>query len=270
MRDGIDNGAEPVDVYGDGLSNLQLKKWAGDELDIVNAARVSFHKESSWAGEECQSCKGTGWKGYGNLEKCQVCEGRGKVYHLDVPDAAVLRFLLRNRHGTPFEQGFVSWWQVRAPIFVFREWHRHRIGFAINEESGRYVELRHDNFVRTRWHSQTGKVGAYTYEAIEDEFQNKLYTDMVQTAVEHCWEVYDYLLSQGVAKQEAREVLNLNMYSDMRWMANARSLMNFLSLRSHPTAQEAIRLFSHSIEPFFKERMPITYSEFTKNGYIAP
>ena len=113
-----------VDVFGDGLGFVRLVQHCGSELDIANAARVSVHKESTWK---------DGWDQYSE--------------ELRDEDKGLLRFLLKNRHGTPFEQGFYCQWHVRAPIFVFREWHRHRIGISINEESGRYVELRPDFYI---------------------------------------------------------------------------------------------------------------------------
>lgn len=214
---------------------IRLVDWMGTEVDIVNAARVSFHKE---------------------------------IEDLDDSDKGLLRFLLSHRHGTPFEQGFQSIWHIRLPIFVMREWMRHRIGHSINEESGRYVELRPDFYVPDYIRQQTGKPGGYTFEPLEREKAHAQF--IIEEANEEAYKRYVELLDRGVAKEQARIVLPVSIYTEMRWTANARSLMHFLSLRNAPDAMYEIREYASAIEKLFAEHMPIIHSEFIANDRIAP
>lgn len=240
------------DVFGDGKGFVKLCGWIGSELEVVNAARVSFHKESEWTYPPSSA-----W------DKNPVLSER---------DAGLIRFLLKNRHGTPFEHGFMSHWHIRLPIFVMREWVRHRIGHSINEESGRYVELRPDFYIpgddviRT----QVGKPGAYSFEQMESKTTRNIARQTVLNNCNEAWERYRFLLDQGVAKEQARIVLPLNLYTEIRWTANARSLMNFLSLRNHPDAMWEIQQYAEALESQFAEYMPVTYRAFIDNGRIAP
>lgn len=224
---------------------VRLTDWMGTELDIVNAARVSFHKESEWQVDS------------------------EKIFSLDDPDAGLIRFLLKNRHGTPFEQGFQSMWHIRMPIFVMREWVRHRIGHSVNEESGRYVKMRPDFYVPDYVRTQVGKPGGYTFEPADPEV-----TDKAQRAIRsnsaYAWAAYEEMLDAGVAREVARQVLPLNLYTEMRWTANARSLMHFIGLRAHPDAMYEIRKYAEAIEELFAYHMPTTYAAFVEAGRVAP
>lgn len=210
----------------------------GSEVDIVNAARVSFHKE---------------------------------VKTLGKADKGLLRFLLENRHGTPFEQGFQASFHIRLPIFVMREWVRHRIGHSVNEESGRYVELRPDFYIPEvkNIRTQVGKPGSYSFEPVEQGMA--LYAQgEIQLQSQRAFDVYRRLLDSGIAKEQARLVLPLNLYTEIRWTCNARSLMNFLSLRNAPDAMFEIRQYAQALEDVFETFMPNVHKMFVKNGRIAP
>lgn len=215
---------------------VKLTKWVGDELDIANAARVSFHKETK---------------------------------KIDKADEGLIRFLLRERHGTPFEHGFQSLWHIRLPIFVMREWVRHRIGHSINEESGRYTEMRPDFYIPDFVRSQVGKPGAYTFEPVDEQRKKKTQKIIVANN-KTSWQAYQDMLDMGIAREVAREVLPLNLYTEMRWTANARSLMHFLSLRNAPEAMYEIRRYAEAMEAIFEKHMPITYEAFIQSGRRAP
>lgn len=208
----------------------------GSDLDIVNSARISFNKKH---------------------EKLE--EGDDKLIH----------FLLKNRHGTPFEIP-VFRFQVRAPLTVFREWQRHRIS-SFNEISGRYVEMELESYspslenIRT----QVGKPGNYHYEPLP-ELQAGECKRFMDWAFERSYDTYKILLQKGVAKEVARGVLPQNLFSEMIYQANARSLMNFMSLRSAENAMFEIRQYSLAIEEMFKNVLPITYEAFIKFGRVSP
>jgi thymidylate synthase (FAD) len=246
---------DSYDVLGDGKSFLRLVNWVGDELSIVNAARVSFHNESKL---EIQS------------EKAEENEFAA-WWDLSDRDKGLINFLLKNKHGSPFEQGFMAQFHIRLPIFVMREWVRHRIGFSINEESGRYVEMRPDFYIPKRARSQHGKPGAYTFEhEDEDSELSKSVSYAIEQASSESFASYKNLLHWGVAKEQARLVLPLNLYTECRWTCNARSLMNFLQLRNSPNAMYEIRAYAECLDAVFSIHMPNVHKSFIENGSVAP
>jgi len=191
-------------------------------------------------------------------------------------DAGLINYLMRDRHGSPFEHNAFTFY-IEAPLFVFREFQRHRIA-SYNEESGRYKELSPVFYVPDldRKLVQVGKVGAYEFE---DGTHHQYATVMagVQGTCSQAWTDYQAMLKSEVAREVARIVLPLNIYSSMYVTMNARSLMNFLSLRTAREGtqfpsfpQREIEMVAEKMEEFFAEKMPITYETFNKNGRVAP
>lgn len=190
-------------------------------------------------------------------------------------DAGLINYLMRDRHGSPFEHNAFTFY-IEAPIFVFREFMRHRIA-SYNEESGRYKELRPIFYVpaEDRKLVQVGKPGAYTFEEGTPE-QVDITRAMLAFGGENAYEDYQELLAMGVAREVARMVLPVNIYSSMFVTMNARSLMNFLSLRSEEKGtypsfpQREIAMVAEQMEAIFADRMPLTYESFIRNGRVAP
>lgn len=197
---------------------------------------------------------------------------------LDIPRTeGRIKFLMRKRHGTPFEHNAIKFY-VEAPIFVFREWHRHRIGQSYNEQSGRYSELPPMFYVppAERPLMQVGKPGAYTYVAGDDELYQWLHDDMVEQARSQ-YHSYKQRLDRGVAKEVARMSLGVNIYSKMYCTLNARSLMAFLSLRTNEpdsafpsTPMWEIEACARQTEQVLAELFPITYAAFNEYGRVCP
>lgn len=191
-----------------------------------------------------------------------------------------IRFLMKNRHGTPFEHNSMTFF-VRAPIAVFREWHRHRVGISINEESGRYKQLDPVFYVPPleRPLVQTGKPGAYIFVPGEmDQWART--TDSIRLACRNAYKTYEGLLADGVAKEVARGVLPVYIYSSMYWTCNARSAMAFLSLRTSWTEEQGakfpskpmweIDMCAQILEQAFAERFPLTHKAFCDFGRVCP
>jgi thymidylate synthase (FAD) len=216
---------------------VSLEDSCADDLSVVNSARVSYNKHH------------------------QVMEEG---------DDKLIGFLMKNRHGTPFEQNFFRF-RVKAPIFVFREWHRHRIGISINEWSARYSELKNEFYIPDAEHIrvQVGKPGQYTYEPCDPAtavtFQRALRFHCATSFLR-----YQEAIEMGIAKEQARFFLPVNIYSEMYWSCNARSLMSFLSLRNAPKAMWEIQQFAKALEQVFCVVMPMTYSYFLENKRVAP
>lgn len=190
-------------------------------------------------------------------------------------DAGLINYLMRDRHGSPFEHNAFTFF-VEAPLFVFREFQRHRIA-SYNEESGRYTELKPVFYVPNadRKLVQVGKPGAYTFTE-GDYAQTMMVPAELMRTSDDAYLSYKRMLSQGIAREVARMALPLNIYSSMYVTMNARSLMNFLSLRSleqgtYPSfPQFEIADVATQMELIFSEKMPITHDCFVKNGRVAP
>jgi thymidylate synthase (FAD) len=224
---------------------VDLVKCSADDLDVVQAARVSTGKDL----EEDDGGSTTG----------------------------LIGFLMKNRHGTPFEHNFFKF-RIEAPIFVWREFMRHRIGWSYNETSGRYRQLDPVFYVPAldRPLVQQGKPGHYTfvqgtYEQVVET--NKLLCESYMVS----WDTYCKLLDNGVAKEIARACLPVAIYSSAYVSCNARSLMAFLSLRTKREGslfpsfpQREIEMVAERIEFHFANAMPITYAAFNEYRRVSP
>lgn len=188
-----------------------------------------------------------------------------------------INFLMANRHGTPFEHNALKFY-VEAPIAVFREWHRHRIAWSYNEMSGRYKELAPMFYVPApeRPLVQVGKPGHYTFVPGTPEQYEEMVRDELEV-YELAYAKYLKQLNDGIAKEVARFVLPVGIYSAMYATTNARALMAFLSLRtkdetsmfpSYP--QREIEMCAEHMETVFAERFPLTYRAFVENGRVSP
>ena len=214
---------------------ITLEKTCAEDLDVVNAARVSLHAQSSEMTER---------------------------------ETGLIRFLMRNRHGTPFEHGYFRF-RVKAPLFVFREWHRHRVGHSYNEWSARYSVLEPEFYIPDTVVGQVGKPGDYSYEEV-DKTTASLTRAILTSSSEQAYDSYAEALANGVSKQQARLFLPVNIYSEMIWSCNPRSLMHFLSLRNSEHAQWEIRQYAVEAEKVFLDTMPVTAQLFVDGGRIVP
>ena len=205
------------------------------DLAVVNGARVSFNQESDELGER---------------------------------DEGLIRFLIRERHGSPFEHGYFRF-LVKAPLFVVREHHRHRAGHSYNEWSGRYSKMDAEFYVPDNVRTQVGKPGAYSFEPVDEETREAARREIEENG-ERAFEAYERMLEQGVAKEVARAVLPLSTYTKYYWSCNPRSLMHFCGLRNHESAQFEIREFAAAAESFLERLMPVTHAAFVANDRTAP
>jgi len=223
-----------IDVLDHGF--VRLDAAMADDLSVVNAARVSFGRRRD---------------------------------AMDERDEGLIRFLVRDRHGTPFEHNSFRF-HVRAPIFVTREWMRHRMS-SFNEFSLRYAKATDDFYVPEAEdvRTQVGKPGAYTFDQVDPDLAEQTREEL-RRVYESAYDAYARLVDQGVAREVARSVLPVGAYTEFYWTVNARSLMNFVSLRAAETAQREIRRYADAIEHFFARHMPVTHAAFVANGRVAP
>lgn len=244
-----------------------VEAWGSDER-IVESARMSTSKGFLGWGHECARCCGAGTinsiTDQGRGPPCDKCKGTGQIKG----DEKLLRYLYENKHSTPFEfAGLVI--EVQAPIFVFREWHRHRTqGYA--EMSARYSPLPDVNYVPTverlmsgggHLTKQAGAVAgsvALTVEAAE-AFRLGLKNEYARQEA-----FYQEALAHGVPKELARIDLPVGRYTRMRATANLRNWLGFMALRSAPTAQLEIRVYSNAIGQLVQETFPRTWELFAE------
>lgn len=184
----------------------------------------------------------------------------------------LINYLIRNRHMSPLEHGQFTFF-IRCPIFVIREFHRHRT-WSYNEESGRYSKLKPEFYVpdAARPLVQEGKPGEYIFVP-GDDHQYEMLVQGNQRSVELAWNEYERMLSAGVAKEVARMHLPLSIYSSFYATVNPRNLMAFLSLRTQneeaairSTPQHEIQMVADKIELEFARVMPVTHEAWHRNG----
>lgn len=177
-------------------------------------------------------------------------------------DRRLIRYLLRHDHGTPFEHTFFTF-LVKAPLFVVREWHRHRAGWSYNEVSGRYTQLEAEFYVpsEVRIPAKTNRQGSVVAPPGVVPVHAR---GRIQLASLKAFDAYENLLYHGVAREQARLVLPLNTYTSFYASCNARSLMHFLNLRMAEDAQWEIQEYARAMATFFRDQMPITAEEWTR------
>ncbi len=198
-----------IDVLDKGFVEL-IDIFGGDEA-AVRSARISYMSESN-------------------------PEGNKKL----------IRTLMINGHESPFEH-IVFTFYVKAPIFVARQWFRHRMG-SFSERSGRFTEFEEEFY-------------------LPNEERAKDSVEIMRSAMHDAFETYKSLLKSGVNREVARMVLPMSLYTEWYWTVNARSLMNFLNLRADKHAQYEIREYAIAVAKLFNESCPLTYASFIRHAY---
>jgi thymidylate synthase (FAD) len=218
---------EPVKVLDKGF--VRLVDFMGGDQGVVDAARVS----------------------YGGVSKGAEA------------DKKLIGYLLKHSHMTPFEHSVFKF-HVSAPIFVARQWFRHRFA-AYNEISFRYTEVKDYFYMPEKWRGQDKKNKQASNTSIELD-QPALHA-MFSKQVEDALSVYKKMIEMGVAREMARMVLPVNLYTEFYWTVNARSLMNFVALRADTHAQLEIQAYGEALAKQFKDLMPWTYEAFLRDGW---
>jgi thymidylate synthase (FAD) len=240
---------EPAGIRFRSDMSVELIKYTAADTDVIWAARVSTAGEKS-------------------LEALHQDPERSR---------GLINYLMRDRHGSPFEHNSMTFF-VSAPIFVFREFMRHRVGFSYNEESGRYRQLEPVFYVPgpERKLVQEGKPGKYRFVDGTPE-QHKIATEATRRACAEAYAAYLEMLDAGIAREVARTVLPVGTYSSMYVTCNARSLMAFLSLRTtrkdsrFPSfPQREIEMVAERMEQEWAGLMPLTHAAFETNGRVGP
>ncbi len=217
---------EPIEIKVLDKGFVRLINFMGGDETVVLAARVST---------------GKGLKG-------------------EEQDKKLIHYLMKHKHETPFEHS-VFQFHISCPLFVARQWFRHRIA-SYNERSGRYVEYEDEFYLpeRLRLQAKSNKQ-ASEFGEIPDERE---LIQMIQETYDLVYERYKKLLAAGIARELARTILPLSLYTQFYWTINARSLMNFINLRADAGAQWEIRQYAEAIAQIFKMKMPWTWEAFVQ------
>jgi thymidylate synthase (FAD) len=217
---------EPVRVLDKGF--VRLVDFMGGDQGVVDAARVSYGGASKGA----------------------------------EADKKLIDYLLRHSHLTPFEHSVFKF-HVSAPIFVARQWFRHRFA-AYNEISFRYTEVKDEFYLPAAWRGQDkkNKQGS-TAAALDQAPLHALFKAQVDAALA----AYKKMIDMGVAREMARMILPVNLYTEFYWTVNARSLMNFVCLRADAHAQWEIQQYGEALAKSFREAMPWTYEAFLRHAW---
>lgn len=226
----MENSNEKIDLLDKGF--IRLVDFMGGDNRVVGSARVSFGAVSK--GEE--------------------------------QDKRLIKYLLEHAHHTPFEHCYFQF-HVCCPIYVARQWMRHRWG-SFNEVSARYTEVKDEFYIPSQFRGQDtkNKQGSVPTSSLDQAALRKIYEDSVEAS----YAAYHKLIEAGVAREMARGVLPVCQYTQFYWSVNARSLLNFLQLRTDKHAQLEIRVYADAIADFFKEKMPWSWTAFEELSKKLP
>jgi len=245
-----------------------VETWGSDER-IIEAARMSTDKGfQGWGPKPCpRHCQsdvrlpGGGYASNVPQRDCPACKGEGAV----PGDEKLLRYLWEHKHHTPFEMSGLTL-EVQAPIFVFREWHRHRTQ-SYNELSARYTVLPDLFYVPSlerimmggQGHANKQGSGVPIGEAVARRMQAAM-----EESYKRCRELYEKLILDNLARELARTVIPFAQYSRMRASANLRNWLAFLTLRKDPAAQWEIRQYANVVGEMISKRFPRTWTLFAE------
>lgn len=235
-----------------------IEHWGSDER-IIEAARMSTDKGFQGWGPKCTVCQEL--LAERGDKTCARCGGP-----IVAGDEKLLRYLWEHKHATPFEMaGLII--EVQAPIFVFREWHRHRTQ-SYNELSARYTPMPATDYVPTVERllvnavTSNKQAGTAAGSATLDREAANEWLEQLHHLQRYAQEVYDAGLRAGVPKELARLPVPVSRYSRMRASANLRNWLAFLTLRNDPAAQWEIRQYAVALQAILAERFPRTLELF--------
>lgn len=245
-----------------------IETWGSDER-IIEAARMSTNKGfQGWGGDPCPECESKGrfftdklFKDYPACEDAKAnckCKGSGKTSG----DEKLLKYLYEHKHMTPFEMGGMVI-EVQAPIFVFREWHRHRTQ-SYNEMSARYTPLPDVNYIptieRLMVNSKSNKqAGVIPGAAVLTEEMARTFQGQLIHHYQASESIYQQALANGIPKELARIHLPLGRYSRMRASTCLRNWLGFLTLRDDAAAQWEIQQFAKVVSTLIQKSFPRTH-----------
>ncbi len=210
---------QKVDPLGDGISSVTLIRVSGSDVDVVNAARVSYGKY---------------------------------VTEMTERDGKLIRFLMRHNHTSPFEHNQFSF-RIKCPLYIARQWMRHRMN-SYNEISYRYVKVEDEQYTPKKWRMQDTVNKQSSVGGFEDKNLNKIYQD----AIAQSMKAYEQLLEAGVCREQARGLIPVCSYTEFIFTCNLHSLCHFMKLRLGQGAQHEIRHYAYALLKLALPHFPVS------------
>lgn len=221
----------------------------GSDLSVVNAARVSFDKQSEWEHEDWQ----IDYNG-------DIIDER----KLSSRDAKLIRYLAKHNHWTPFGHCFASF-RIKAPIFVARQLGKHQVGLVWNEVSRRYVDSEPEFYVPSEWRKRAENVKqGSSDEAVTEPINYRLagpktVEQAYDRLVMHSQDVYQELLEVGVCPEQARMVLPQSMLTEWVWSGSLAAFARVCKLRLDPHTQKETRDVAEMIDAEMRRLFPVSW-----------
>lgn len=222
------------------MMEVTLIEAMGSDLTVVNAARVSFDKESEWEAE----------------------------YELSDKDKSLISFLAKNGHWSPFAHPHVTF-RIKAPIFVARQLIKHQVGLAWNEISRRYVDSKPEFYVPEKWRARADNVkqGSSDEEVTSvcrGVFNTVTPSEVYERICEYALDVYEDFLDAGVCPEMARMVLPLSMMTEWYWTGSLYAFARVCKQRLDPHAQAETRIIAEQISSHMQELFPISWEALVR------
>lgn len=233
---------------------VSLVHHVGDDLDVVNAARVSFDKVSDWEYEN------------GPAEFYYPGNLRGIVKKLSDKDIKLINYLAKHKHHSPFNHSFLSF-RVKAPIFVARQLVKHKF-MPWNEVSRRYVDSEPEFYFPEYWREKADNVKQGSSENFIDKIwwipEDSWYgvTDGVYESTRACLLRYNKMIESKICPEQARMVLPQNTMTEWRWSGTLGAFLDMLVLRLNPHTQKEARDVAEKIAVIVKELFPVSYAAY--------
>lgn len=251
-----------MNPLGDGVSSVQIMDHMGSDLTVVNAARVSMHKESNWETD--------GFDEY--IEQDSRVVTYKPRLKLSAKDEKLIGYLARHNHWTPFSHPQVML-RIKMPIFIARQWFKHQVGFTRNEVSRRYVSEMPEFYYADEWRKRAPNV---KQGSSEEFFSNSdsLPSDRIGRESTVGLEVgssyfeglslYRRLLDKGVCPEQARMVLPQSMYTEFVETGSLAAYARLVNLRLDPHAQKEVRLYAEAVSELIAPLFPVSWAALTR------
>lgn len=238
---------------------VEMIRYCGDDLAVVNAARVSFDKESDWEREYMEYEFYDEW---GSEHSNYTCVGE----KLRDADGKLIKYLAKHNHFTPFTHCFATF-RITCPIAVARQLHKHQVGLSVNEVSRRYVSSDPTFYVppilrgkaSNKKQGSEGHVPHWSYGYMEDETGVEGDWGPIEWAYQHCFDVYRDMLEKGVCEEQARLVLPVGANTTFIWSGSLAAFARVINLRTSEDAQFETRIVASEIARNIAHAFPHSY-----------
>lgn len=233
----------------------------GSDLDVVNAARVSFDKESELETKACENIFEIPEDWTLDFMPDGVQPGEAFLWRLSEKDAKLIDYLAKHKHWSPFSHCYVKF-RVKAPIFVARQLQKHTVGLAWNEVSRRYVDTEPEFYLPDTWRAKAdnAKQGSAAHP-VELDDNDPLW---IGQTLEANLNLYNYLINMGTCAEQARMVLPQNTMTEWIWSGSLAAFARVVKLRTDPHSQYETSLVAHGIKWHLDNLFPISTEALLK------